>query len=245
MPTFSDAEKGASAQVITLNHELVLLNLRELGSEAEQRRLWLREGPQTSGEMSFFVEVACSLFDDSVLKEKLYSSGTEFGIDVDATLKGIHELIREIDSERPEEEIVADPKMAKVRQLAADAFGRIMSMGTRNKSRIVYRLLEWRDEERRRKLWFPSGDGTEAESSPRDAYWHLFLGEDCWLYLDLGRKEREFSPMFFELSKLASRLAFDRRSLDDVLSDPLMKSGSQVAARIIRELELLGIPTPP
>ena len=221
----------------SLNHQLILLCLRELGSEAEQRGLWLGEGTQTNGDMSSFVEACCGLFDDSALGEMLYSSGTEFGIEVDVALKQIDKLICAIDEHRSEEEIIADPDMAKVRELASRAFGMIMSAGMRNKGRIMGRLLEWRDEERRRKLWFPSRAGVQAQSSPRDAYWYLFNGKDCWLYLNLGRKERELSPLFLELANLVGHLAFDdRRPLEDILSDPLLTSGSQKAAQIINKL---------
>lgn len=217
----------------SVNHYLILLNLRELGSVAEQRGLWLGEGTQTHGEVSSFVEACCGLFDDSVLDEVLYSSGTGFGSDVDTILKGIDELLSGVDSDRPEEEIIADPAMAKIRELASDAFRRIMSAGMRNKGRIIDRLLEWRDEGRRRELWLPPRAGVPARSSPRDAYWHLFYGKDCWLYLNLGWKEREFSPLFFELANLVSHLVDDRRPLDDILSDPLLVSGSRKAAEII------------
>ena len=213
--------------------------MRELGSEAEQRGLWLGQGTQTVGEVSCFVEACCGLFDDSALGEKLYSSGTEFGAEVDTALKEVDKLIDAIDDDRTEEEIIADPMMANVRRVASDAFRRIMWMGGRNKQRIIDRLLEWRDEEVRRRLWFPSGDGVEAESSPRDAQWALFRGKDCWMYLNLGRREREFSPVFFELDKRISRLDYDRRPLEDVLSDPLMNCVGQMAARIIDKLENL------
>ncbi len=228
---------GFAAQVITLNHHYILVDLRTLGSEAEQRGLWLGEGTQTDGEMCSFVEACCGLFDDSALGEKLYSSGTEFGPDVDAALREIDKLTDAIDDDRPQEEIIADPVMAKMRQVASDAFRRIMSMGGRNRQRIIDRLLEWRDVDVRRRLWFPSGDGIEAESSPRNAQWALFRGKDCWMYLDLGRREREFSPLFFELDKRISRLDYDRRPLEDVLSDPLMMYVGQMAARIIEKLE--------
>lgn len=223
--------------MITLNHHYILVDLRTLGSEAEQRGLWLGEGTQTVGEVSSFVEACCGLFDDSALGEKLYSSGTEFGADVDAALKEIDKLTDAIDDDRTQEEIIADPLMAKVRQVASDAFRRIMSMGGRNKDRIVNRLLEWRDVEVRHRLWFPSGDGVEAESSPKDAQWALFRGNDCWMYLDLGRREREFSSLFFQLDTRISRLDYDRRPLEDVLSDPLMTCVGQMAARIIQKLE--------
>lgn len=119
---------GAPAQVISVNHHWILLHLRELGSVAEQRRLWLADGTETHGQVSSFVEAYCGLFDDSVLGEVLDSSGTEFGLEIDAILRGIDDLLSAIDEDRSQEEIIADPAMAEVRQLASDAFCRIMSM---------------------------------------------------------------------------------------------------------------------
>ena len=218
----------------TLNHQSILCGLRELSSASEQRRLWLSDGVATS-EVSSFIEACCQLYDDSALQERLEAGGTEFGIEIDDALKELGEATDAIDAERPPEHIVADPKMANVRNLAKSVLRKIMSMGSKNNRRIIDRLLEWRDEEKQTTLWLSTEDA-EAISSPDEAHWHLFLGDDYWEYLDLGTKRVEFSKMFWELNILALTAMGGHRTPKQVIADPGMIRVREMADRILQKL---------
>ena len=215
-----------------IHHADVIDGLCQFASEAEQRRLWLSAG----GEVSSFVEAYCGLFVDSCIEDVLDSGETEFGAEADQMFRDLDALLLEIDDGRPQERVIADPKMAKVRELASEALRRVIAKGSKNASRITGRLLEWRDEERQRRLWLPAGDATPT-SSPHDADWHLFHGKDYWRYLDLGERKRELSEMFFELSKLVRTLkTFVPRPPEQVIADPMMPAIREMAGRIAGEL---------
>lgn len=220
-----------------INHEQIIDGLFQLGSEHEQRRLWLAKGPKQKNEMSSFVEAWHGLFTDSVLLDKLHSQGTEFGMEVDAMLMELYDLTDAIDGYKLEDEIVSDPGMVKVRKIASSALRRIMFMGRKNSGRIVDRVSEWRDEEKQRKLWLPTIDGSMPRSSPYDAAWHLFHGKDYWGYLDLGTEKRELSALFRGLGSLVFRLkTYVSRPPEAVLADPLMEPIRETAAQIARKL---------
>ena len=222
----------APVKTLLIHHADVINGLSQFASEAEQRRLWLSAG----GEVSSFVEAYCWLFEDSCLLDVLDSGETEFGAEVDQMFRDLDALLMEIDYGRPQEKVIADPKMAKVRELASEALRRVIAKGSKNASRITGRLLEWRDEERQRRLWLPAGDATPT-SSPDDAYWHLFHGKDYWGYLDLGERKRELSEMFFELSKLVSTLkTFNPRPPEQVIADPMMPAIREMAGRVAGKL---------
>ena len=220
-----------------INHKRVIGGLCQFGSEAQQRRLWL----STGGEVSSLVEAYCELFEDSCLADALDSGGTEFGAEVDQMLNELNRLTAPIVKEYQLleldiEEVIADPKMAKVRELASKTLRRVIAKGSKNASRIAGRLLEWRDEERQRRLWLPAGDATPI-SSPEDADWHLFLGKDYWGYLDLGERKRELSEMLFELSKLVGALkTFVPRPPEQIMADRMMPAIREMAARIADKL---------
>ena len=218
-----------------INHQQIIDGLFQLGSEREQRRLWLAEGPKGQNEMFSFVEAWHELFTDSVLLDKLCSQGTEFGMEVDAMLMELYHLTDAIDVYKPEEEIVADPRMIMVRKIASTVREHIMSMGRKNSSRILDRVVEWRDEERQRMLWLADAE-EPPRSSPHCADWHLFHGKDYWGYLDLGANKRELSTRFWDLSLLVNDLRTFNRPPESVLADPLMEPIRERAARIASRL---------
>lgn len=218
-----------------INHEQIIDGLFQLGSEREQRRLWLAEGPREQNEMSSFVEAWHELFTDSALLDELCSQGTEFGMEVDRMLVDLHDLTNAIDRYKPEDEIVDDLRMVTVRELASTVREHIMSMGRTNSQRIFDRVLEWRDEYRQRMLWLPS-DEEPPRSSPHCADWHLFHGKDYWGYLDLGANKRELSTRFWDLSLLVGDLRTFNRPPESVLADPLMEPIREMAARIANRL---------
>ena len=220
-----------------INHEQIIDGLSQLANESEQRRLWLGEGQEEITEFSSFIEACCELFQDSALDNKLYFQGTEFGSEVDAMLKKIDDLTEAMSIDRPQEKIIADPKMAMVRIAASTALRHIMSMGGKNSTRIVDRVIEWRDEERQRMLWFPDADKLPPRSSPQWADWHLFHGKDYWGYLDLGTEKRELSTLFRDMGSLVFRLkTYVSRPPEAVLADPLMEPIREMAAQIASRL---------
>ena len=223
-----------------INHKWIIDRLFELGCEKRQRELWLSDG--SSGEWSCLAEAYCGLFDDSALCYKLDSGGTEFGVDVDSSLRRLEKIIVEIDDHRTPEEVIADPRMATVREMASGLLGRILLIGSRDSERIVRRLLELRDEERQRRLWVPADN---PRSSLKEVYWHLFTGDDYWGYLDLGARKQELSSMFSQLEELVADLEpYRARPPTEFITDPKMAAVRETASGIAQKLGRLGIPIP-
>ena len=54
------------------------------------------------------------LFVDSCIEDVLDSGETEFGAEMDQMFRDLDALLMEIDDGRPQEKVIADPKMAKV-----------------------------------------------------------------------------------------------------------------------------------
>ena len=219
--------------MMLINHKQVIGGLQQLRSEAEQRRLWLSDGD----EVSSFIEAYCELFVDSSLERALDSGETEFGAEVDRMLWDLDAVLIEIDDDRPVEKVIADPEMAKVRELASELLRRVMAKGSKNPSRITARILEWRDKERQKRLWWPGGKDAKPMSSPYDAYWHLFHGRDYWGYLDLGERKRELSELFLELDSLVWTLSKSPPP-EQVMVDPMMPAIREMAGRIAGKLGL-------
>ena len=223
-----------------INHNWIIDCLFELSCEKRQRELWLSDG--SSGEWSCLTEAYCRLFDDSALCYKLDSEGTEFGMDVDSSLRRLEKIILEVDDHRTPEKVIADPRMATVREVASSVLGQILLFGSRNSERIVRRLLELRDEERQRRLWMPADN---PRSSLKEVYWHLFTGNDYWGYLDFGSAKQELSSMFSRLEELVADLEPYRvRPPTEFIIDPKMVIVRETASGIIRILDRLGIPIP-
>ena len=221
--------------MILINHAWVIDGLRELSSEAEQRRLWLSAG----GEVSSFVECYYQTFEDTCLNEAIESGETEFGVEVDALFKDLEQSFGPmVDEWQSEEEAIADPRMAGIRDLASETLRRILAAGSKNVAGITARLVEWQSEEQQRKLWLPAMEGETPKSRPYDAAWHLLRGKDYWGYLDLGKRRREFSGMSDDLEEhVFGRMKVAFRSPKEIISDPGMRPVRQLAARIIGKLD--------
>ena len=219
-----------------INHEWVIDGLRELSSEAEQRRLWLSSG----GEISSFVECYCRLFEDTCLIEGIENGETEFGMEVDHMLTDLEERFGAMVVKwQSEEEAITDSRMCKVRTLASITLGKIMETGSRNIGRINKRLLEWGEEEVQCQLWLPAMGGVPPKSKPYDAAWHLLRGKDYWGYLDFGDRNDEISIMFEQLDRLVffGDLRLEHRSPQEIISDPAIRPVRKLAARITEKLE--------
>ena len=223
-----------------INHNLIIDCLSELSCEKRQRQLWLSDG--RSEEWSSLTEAYLGLFDDSGLSHKLDSEGTEFGKEVDSSLRRLEEVVTKIDDDRSPEKVMTDTQMEKVRDIASSVLDQILSIGARNGERIVHRLLELCDEDRQRRLWLLAN----PRSSLEEVYWHLFTGDDYWGYLDFGEQKRELSSMFSQLEELVGNLEPYRVRLPiEFITDPKMGIVREMASRIIRKLERLGVSIPP
>lgn len=96
---------------------MIIDALKELSDEAYQRRVWCGAGGQ---EMSSFDEAICGLFDDSGLGSALETSKPKpiFSFNVDESLRRLRVAISMIDQSAPPADLVQDPKMQLVRELA-------------------------------------------------------------------------------------------------------------------------------
>ena len=96
--------------------EIVEDALRHLADEAEQRRSWLAShGP----EVYSWAEATCHLWDDSGLSSALDRPGVTYSVEIDERLRQLHELMRRVDSERSPQDILGDPLLPRIRDLAA------------------------------------------------------------------------------------------------------------------------------
>ena len=97
-------------------HEVVEEALRELADESMQRELWLSDG---TADVSSLTESVSRLLDDSGLGDALDSTQVVYDPDIDARLRQLGDALVEIDGERSPEAILGDPKLQRVRELAA------------------------------------------------------------------------------------------------------------------------------
>lgn len=94
--------------------------LRELSSEDFQKRAWLASsGP----EISSFAELVAQTFDDTGLGDALGQGELPPELDDAAfsTLKELRRAVSKVDQYAPPEELLTDPKVEKVREIAARA----------------------------------------------------------------------------------------------------------------------------
>lgn len=97
--------------------DMIIDALKELSDEAYQRRVWCGAGGQ---EMSSFCEAICGLFDDSGLGSALETSTHRhiFSSNVDESLRELRVAISKINQSAPPADLIRDPKMQLVRELA-------------------------------------------------------------------------------------------------------------------------------
>jgi hypothetical protein len=103
-----------------MNQAKVIEGLRELSDIGSQRKWWL--APE--GEVSSFTEAISKLFDDSGLGDVLDRGKPAFTPSVDMLLRRLSDEVGGIDQFGVREELIADPKMQSIRELAA----RILSL---------------------------------------------------------------------------------------------------------------------
>lgn len=99
-------------------HSVVREALRELSDEDYQRRVWLAESGPEVGSLTEAVE---HLFDDSGLGDALEESSTTYLPDTDSALSELEFLLRQMDDSQPPAVILSDPRLRRVRELAATA----------------------------------------------------------------------------------------------------------------------------
>jgi hypothetical protein len=103
---------------------LVLSALAELSDEEYQRRVWNSvDGP----EVSSFTESVERLWDDSGLSADLESEHGAYGHLIDQRLRELDLRLSKIDSDRYPDEIIADPAMSAIRQLAREIRDQIVA----------------------------------------------------------------------------------------------------------------------
>lgn len=82
-----------------------------------QTRLWLAA---TGPEVGSMIEATERLFSDSGLGDDLDSSKPVYGSEADAMLRELDALLKKLNDERrPPAEVLADPRLIRVRELAA------------------------------------------------------------------------------------------------------------------------------
>ena len=97
--------------------ETVREALTELSDAEYQRRVWTGQG--AANEMSSFDESVERLFGDSGLSIAL-ERGSVYGSHVDDELRKLDDLVGRIDGARSPSEILRDPLLDPVRQLASE-----------------------------------------------------------------------------------------------------------------------------
>jgi hypothetical protein len=97
-----------------LNRDLIRECLRELSDKNYQERVWTASsGP----EISSLTEAVCQLFNDSAL-DLIIDKGPVFGDPVDAMLKKLRLLLKDVPDNRPPLEVINDPGMITIRELS-------------------------------------------------------------------------------------------------------------------------------
>jgi hypothetical protein len=97
--------------------------LSELADEALQRRLW------TSSESpASYTEAVEQLYTDSALGDAL-ERGSAFSPRTDELLSRLDKALRRVDGHRSPEAVIADPLVAEVRVLAAEALNSLRRNG--------------------------------------------------------------------------------------------------------------------
>lgn len=99
-------------------HSVVSEALRELSDEDYQRRVWLAESGPEVGSLTEAIE---RLFDDSGLGDALEDSKTAYLPETVSALSELDSLLKQIDDRRSPAVTLSDPRLRRVRELAATA----------------------------------------------------------------------------------------------------------------------------
>jgi len=97
-----------------IGHEHIREALQELADEELQRRRWAEPG----GEVSSLSEAVEQLYDDSALILELEAGREVYSPQIDDMLRELDVLLKKLNTPRPVEEILRDPRMATVRRRA-------------------------------------------------------------------------------------------------------------------------------
>lgn len=101
--------------------------LRQLADAAEQRRLWLSTGG--GREVSSLTESISQLWDDSGLGDALESGGIVYSVEIDEMFEVLWTQLKGIDDRGSPDQIIADPRMVRVRAIAAEILARLSAFG--------------------------------------------------------------------------------------------------------------------
>ena len=98
---------------------IVVENLSELADHAYQERVWTGNGvPEVSSPQ----ECAERLFSDSGLQDAL-DRGEVYGAKADVLARKLSRIVDQVDLDREPEEILADPLVAEIRDVARNLLG--------------------------------------------------------------------------------------------------------------------------
>lgn len=104
------------------SQKIIVECLAELSDRARQQELWMSAGPPG---VSSFIECVEQLFTDSGLDGELHAGRTGFGRDVEAILCELEKRLSQVNSRRTSAEVINDPAMIPIRELAASALANI------------------------------------------------------------------------------------------------------------------------
>lgn len=99
-----------------INRNLIVECLRELSDQKFQQEVWLSTGGE---KVSSFAEAVEQLFTDSGLGDELEKGTTGLGREVEDNLMLLDQELSKINRKQHASEIIKDPKMENVRNIAA------------------------------------------------------------------------------------------------------------------------------
>jgi len=101
-----------------LNRNLILECLKELSDRHLQESLWVAG---ISSQQSSLVEAVEGLFMDSGLGDRLTKGRVGFSQEAEATLRELEQQLTRVHSKGGPEEVMNDPAMPRIRDLAGSA----------------------------------------------------------------------------------------------------------------------------
>lgn len=118
--------------VMSVYTEMVNEALVELSDANYQRRVWTGGG--AANEMSSFDECVDRLFGDSGLDFALERGEPVYGSRLDDELRRLGDLVRRIDGSRSPDDVLRDPLLEPVRQLASEI---LLALDQRGRSGVI------------------------------------------------------------------------------------------------------------
>lgn len=111
--------RSSRDEPVRVIHHRIRECLDELSRIEEQRRLWLRIGTDGS-EFSTPVECCCTLFDSSGLGLALDRGESPYPPAIMEKFRKLDQLLKSVDMDQDEEDVMNSPAMVPVRSLAAE-----------------------------------------------------------------------------------------------------------------------------